>query len=77
VKYKIEIERNVSWYISTIGGFFLFGWLLQLVWNAFIPELLGLPVLGYWQSVGLILVVRLLRNSGTYLGKYKVKVEVK
>lgn len=75
MKYKIEIERNFSWYVINIGGFFLFGWLLQLVWNAFIPELFGLPALGYWQSVGLMFIVDLLKRGGSYLGRYKVKVE--
>ena len=75
MKYEIEVERHFPWYIVAIGWYFLGGWLLQLLWNAIIPELFGLPILGYWQSVGLILVVGLLRGASSYLGKYKIKVE--
>ncbi len=43
-----------------IIAIFLFGWIVQLLWNALIPELFHGPILSYWQSVGLLLLSRFL-----------------
>jgi hypothetical protein len=32
----------------------------MLLWNALMPELFGLPVLNYWQAVGILLLARIL-----------------
>lgn len=38
----------------------LFGLLVQLLWNAMIPNLFGLSRIAYWQSVGLIVLGKLI-----------------
>ncbi len=43
-----------------IIAIFLLGWIVQLLWNALIPELFHGPWLSYWQSVGLLLLSRIL-----------------
>ena len=43
-----------------IIAIFLFGWIVQLLWNALIPDLFHGPWLSYWQSVGLLLLTRIL-----------------
>lgn len=32
----------------------------MLLWNALMPVVFGLPTIGFWQSMGLLLFVRLL-----------------
>jgi hypothetical protein len=46
--------------IMFIIAIFLLGWIVQLLWNALIPELFHGPWLSYWQSVGLLLLSRIL-----------------
>jgi len=38
----------------------VFGWFITLLWNHILPDLLGLKAIRYWQSVGLILMTRIL-----------------
>lgn len=38
----------------------IFGWVVMLLWNGVLPSLLGLRTIDYWQSVGLILLTRIL-----------------
>lgn len=42
----------------------LFGWVLMLLWNWLMPEIFGLPMIGYWQAWGLILLSHLLFKGG-------------
>jgi hypothetical protein len=37
-----------------------FGWLVMLLWNKLMPSLFGLPLVNYWQSVGLVVLTKLL-----------------
>lgn len=37
-----------------------FGSAVQHLWNLLLPELLGLPAVGYWQALGLMLLCWLL-----------------
>ncbi len=51
----------------TLGGValaalfaFLFGWLVMLLWNWLMPDIFGLPRIGYWQGWGLVLLAHIL-----------------
>lgn len=39
---------------------FAFGWLVMILWNHLMPSLFGLTVITYWQSVGLLVLAKLL-----------------
>ena len=39
---------------------FILGLIVMLLWNALIPVLFHGPMLGYWQAVGLLVLVRVL-----------------
>jgi hypothetical protein len=43
-----------------IVAIFLLGWIVELLWNALVPDLFHGPMLGYWQAVGLLLLCRIL-----------------
>src|SRR5436190_20583031 len=47
-----------------LSGFALFvfvgGEVVKLLWNSLAPPLFGLPVLGFWQAVGLLALCRIL-----------------
>ena len=38
----------------------LVGLIVVVLWNALMPEIFGLPSIGYWQAVGLLVLSRLL-----------------
>jgi hypothetical protein len=37
---------------------------VQLLWNSLVPEIFGLPKLGFWQTMGLILLLNFLFQRG-------------
>lgn len=43
-----------------IGVFAGFGAIVMLLWNALMPDIFGLGVIGYWQALGLAVFARLL-----------------
>ncbi len=38
----------------------LFAWVVQLLWNWLIPELFNGPVVNYWQTLGVLLLSKIL-----------------
>ncbi|MTJ81542.1 MAG: hypothetical protein F8N37_11045 [Telmatospirillum sp.] len=47
--------------LLVVGSFaLLFGSVTMLLWNAIIPEISSLPVITFWQAVGLLVLARLL-----------------
>lgn len=48
-----------------VGFAFLFGWAVMLLWNWLMPEIFGLPTIGYWQGWGLVLLSAILFKGGS------------
>ena len=46
--------------IAITGLAILFGFVLMWLWNAIMPELFDLPVVTYWQAVGIFILAKLL-----------------
>ena len=58
-----EQERNIETgkkIVAGLGTLFISPLVLMVVWNMFIPALFGLPALGYWTSMGLLVIFRIL-----------------
>jgi len=43
----------------------LLGWPLMLLWNWLMPTIFGLPIITFWQAVGLNLLSTVLFNHST------------
>jgi hypothetical protein len=43
-----------------VAAVFLFTYLVMLLWNALVPELFNGPVLGYWQTMGVFILAKIL-----------------
>jgi hypothetical protein len=43
-----------------------FGFFVQILWNALLPDLWGWKAITYWQSVGLVILSRLIFSSHGY-----------
>lgn len=51
---------------AIVGALLLFGWFTQLLWNALMPGIFGLPEITLIQAIGLqILSTLLIRSHGT------------
>ena len=46
--------------IAIVGLAILFGFVIMWLWNWLMPELFGLPLLTYWQAVGLFILLKIL-----------------
>ena len=53
----------------------IFSWATMALWNELMPELFKLPVINYWQALGLIVLTRLLmgtwRHHHDWPGSYR------
>ena len=59
---------------------FVFGYFVMLLWNWLMPDIFELPVITYWQAVGIIILARLLiggmgHNKHEKHKKFKRKFE--
>lgn len=43
-----------------IAAMGLFVWFFQWLWNALLPDILGVKAINYWQSLGLLLLSKIL-----------------
>ncbi len=47
--------------VAAVAGFgFLFGYFVMLLWNWLMPAIFGLGLISFWQSVGLVVLGRIL-----------------
>lgn len=58
-----KTEYMVKEFISGVLSFFFEGWIAMLLWNGVGYTLLGLPRAGYWQILGLTIMVTFILPS--------------
>jgi hypothetical protein len=63
--------------MMVVGGLFaasalavLVGLVVKALWNALMPGIFGLPEVGYWQAVGLLVLGHLLFGGGFQYEKH-------
>ncbi|MCF7793843.1 MAG: hypothetical protein K9N09_04870 [Candidatus Cloacimonetes bacterium] len=56
-----------------IGAAFLFGWIVQLLWNATITQIFNVNSITYWQAVMLLILFKILFSSHYNVNKEKHK----
>jgi hypothetical protein len=63
-KCRCNVWKCIGWGILGVLGFAvivaLLGLVIMALWNALIPGIFNLPVIGYWQAIGLAVLSRLL-----------------
>lgn len=47
-----------------IGMAFLIGFLVMNLWNWLMPSIFGLPMIGYWQAIGVLVLAKILFGFG-------------
>lgn len=74
-KVKIKVQRPTWAAIIRLGGIFLNGLFVNLVWNAIFPDLFGVPPVSYWQSVGIIFLAHIIIPSFSLFQWFEVEIE--
>ena len=59
--------------LLAVAGVFLFGNIVMLLWNALMPVIFHLPLISFWQALGLLLLSKILlggfRGGPRFRGK--------
>ncbi|KPK85639.1 MAG: hypothetical protein AMS27_06755 [Bacteroides sp. SM23_62_1] len=56
----IQYGKYVLWGILGIAAIAGFGFVVMWLWNWLVPELFNGPVIGYWQTIGLFILSKIL-----------------
>jgi len=69
---KRSFRRRRFFFLHPLMIVFLFGFgaIVMLLWNAILPDLLGVKMIGYWQSLGLLILCKIL-FGGSHFGRHK------
>lgn len=61
-RFKISAKpiRVLAFIAMGAMAILAFGGVVMLLWNAILPGLLKLPLIGYWQAVGLLILCKIL-----------------
>lgn len=54
------IKRAIFIPIAIAAGIFIFGSLVMLLWNALLPEVLGVHTITFWQALGILVLSKIL-----------------
>jgi hypothetical protein len=65
-----NMEKVLGVILLVIGGIalvtLLLGWPLMLLWNWLMPTIFGLPIITFWQAVGLNLLSTIIFKSQSF-----------
>jgi hypothetical protein len=53
-------RRAPFFVLLVIAGIFVFGQLVMILWNGLMPQIFHLPVVDFWQALGLLALCRVL-----------------
>jgi hypothetical protein len=80
MEYRNHIERQVQgkvkqyvtkafkvlfFIILGLAIAFLVGYIVMRLWNWLMPELFGVPMIGYWQAVGILILAKIIFGFGS------------
>jgi len=54
------MRRIIFFPIIVAAGIFIFGSIVMWLWNAVLPELLGVKVITFWQALGILVLSKIL-----------------
>lgn len=59
-RMRNRINRGVLFIPIFIGGIALFTFILMLLWNAVLPQVLGVKAITFWQAMGIFALSKIL-----------------
>jgi hypothetical protein len=72
---RFWIRKVAGFIVIAIAGTFIFGSIVMLLWNALLPVLFKLPLINFWQALGLLILSKLLFGGfrGAHWGRHQLK----
>lgn len=64
---KKSVKKGAKIFFFTLLGIavaFLFGYIVMHLWNWLMPDLFGLPEVGYWKALGILLLAKIIFGFG-------------
>ena len=77
MKRRFRIRKIIGIILLAIAGVFAFGSIVMLLWNALMPVIFHLPLISFWQALGLLLLTKILFSGfrgGGPRGRWKEKI---
>src|ERR1700709_1382133 len=74
------VRKVAGFILLAIVGILVFGSIVMLLWNALMPYLFHLPLISFWQALGLLLLTKILFGGfrgGGPRGRFKDKMKQK
>lgn len=78
------VRRGAGIGVAVLVAAFVVGAIVMWLWNWLMPALFGVPVIGYWQAVGLLVLSKLLlggfrgfgrgRGHGGHFGPWRARM---
>ncbi len=59
-----RIGKVIGIIILGIGAIFLITYLVMLLWNAIVPDIFNVGTIGYWQTMGLLVLAKIFFGFG-------------
>jgi len=59
-KEKSDLKRFIFFVPLIIALIFVMGFVIQYLWNALLPEIIGVGTVTYWQAMGILLLSKIL-----------------
>ncbi|WP_296151818.1 hypothetical protein [uncultured Flavobacterium sp.] len=53
-------RRRKPFFLLIIAGIFILGAVVMLLWNAILPDVLGVAAVNYWQALGILVLSKIL-----------------
>ena len=57
---RFGARKVAGFIVLAIAGVFIFGSIVMLLWNALMPVLFHLPLISFWQALGILILSKLL-----------------
>jgi Ca2+/H+ antiporter, TMEM165/GDT1 family len=57
---RFRVGKIIGFVILGIIGVFVFGSIVMLLWNALMPVIFHLPLITFWQALGLLILAKIL-----------------
>jgi Ca2+/H+ antiporter, TMEM165/GDT1 family len=79
---KFWIKKIVGFSLLAIAGIALLTWVVMLLWNGVLAEVVSVSTVTYWQALGLLVLSKILfggfrGKGGDYKKRWKEKMEAK
>ena len=59
-----KVVKVIAVIILGVGLVFLMGYAVQQLWNWLMPDLFGLPTVGYWKAIGILVLSKIIFGFG-------------